>query len=69
VYVTAAMIASNPISRSHGFTTSDSTAPTTAATPKETTAALRTAAGDASPLATRRTGPRRFLSVPRTPSE
>ena len=54
---------------SHGFTTSESTAPTTAATPNAMNAALRTAAGDASPLATSRTGPRRFASVPRTPSE
>ena len=43
--------------------------PATAATPKATNAARFTAAGLRAPLATRRTGPTRSSSVPRTPSE
>ncbi len=43
--------------------------PATAAMPKKTSAAVRTARGRARPEPTRRGGPTRFLSVPRMPSE
>ncbi len=59
-----------PTSRSHGFTTIESTPPTTAATPNEQ---RRRVAHGAPARRDRsrssRTGPRRCASVPRTPSE
>ena len=59
-----------PTSSSHGFTTSDSTRPATAATPNASDrGALHRAAASRSPVAVSRTGPLRSSSVPRTPSE
>ena len=69
VYSHAAAMAATPTSSSHGSTISESTRPATAATPNESNAARFTAPGVASPVAVRRTGPLRSLSVPRTPSE
>ncbi len=57
-----------PTTISHGLVASASARPASAATPKDTNAARLTAAGAASPDATRRTGPTRAVSVPRTPS-
>jgi hypothetical protein len=44
-------------------------APAAAASAKKTRATIRTVRGLARPEPTRRTGPIRFLSTPRTPSE
>ena len=57
-----------PTTSSHHEVVAASTNPATAATPKAPKAARLTAEGYASPLATRRTGPTRTSSVPRTPS-
>ena len=62
-------MAATPTSSSQGSTTSESTRPATAATPNARNAARFTAPGVARPVAVRRTGPLRSLSVPRTPSE
>ena len=48
---------------------SSAAGPAAAATPKARKAARLTWAADLSPEATRRTGPTRAASVPRTPSE
>jgi hypothetical protein len=53
---------------SHHVVTAARASPATAAAPKASSAARFTAPGAASPLATRRTGPTRTSSVPRTPS-
>ncbi len=61
-------MATAPTATSAQVVSSASTSPASAATPKHANAAPRTAAGDAVPLPTRRSGPTRSSSVPRMPS-
>ncbi len=57
-----------PTSSSHHATSRASTRPATAATTNDSSAARFTAPGEATPDPTRRSGPTRSASVPRTPS-
>ena len=69
VYVHAATIAATPTASSHNVVARARIKPATAATPKHRNAARFTDAAVASPDPTKRNGPTRSLSVPRTPSE
>ena len=57
------------MSSHHNPVSTTSTRPATAATPKQANAARFTDRGSARPEPTRRIGPTRTASVPRTPSE
>ena len=69
VYPHAAAMLATPTATSHQDVDAARAKPATAATPNAANAARLTATGDARPDATRRTGPTRPASVPRTPSE
>ena len=69
VYSHPAPIQAAPTTTNHNEVASAITKPNTAATPKAMKAARFTTCGATRPEPTRRNGPTRFSSVPRTPSE